>query len=584
MKPTALRILLSSAAAAALATSFRGFAAEVPPPADRAADVLAETPSGNVLGATFESDSAGISLRIPVGCRRILSTNTGDDIAQFGDQDRKWQLKLTRIFRAQPTTLQTGVDNFGKPVPGLLDTTVANLKRDLSGCTILRQDLTNIADAGAANVRNNVAMIALRYTVGGTDYLSQQAIIQASDKLFYLMSLTTPAGKNAPGTGVDPEERAAVEAFRQMLDSTHLLDTASIRREQDARLFRTHALLYQMKSKIRMNQALIGEQWLRVMRNGHDVGYSYITEQVADGIPRPLTAQELAKGMGDRDLVRNDKANGILVGIRSRMINPPEVFDGKQKPKGPTQVDNATWLFVTPDQRLEDWSRITVINDGTMGRDGKPILHETTEFGTSNIEEKRELDKDALPGTKLDPKQPPVSIREHHHLNVTAIGDTGAAAPVDQEVPRFYLPQALGQLLPRLLPLRLEADGEPRTYMFATYVQETRQVMSRYVEVGKEGDFVLAGKPIHAIPITDRLGWNGSITTHYVSPDGKYLGSENKDAHTVILPTDAATLLGIWKGANLTQPGGIQRPHAGPTNTTEPPPSSPVQGPAAPDR
>jgi hypothetical protein len=580
MNRTALGLLLSTAAAASLGLTRPASSAEPPAPADRAADVAAENPTGDMLGASFESESAGISLRIPKSCRRGPSTNAGDDIAVFGDPDRKWELKLTRILRTQSTMLQSGVDNFGKPVPGLLETTVANLKRDLSGCTILRQDLTNIADPGAASVRDNVAMIALRYTLGGTNYLSQQAIIQASDKLFYLMSLTSPAGQN-PGIP-NPGERAAVETFRQMLDSVRLLDTAAIRREQDARLFRTHAMLYQFKSKSRLHAALIGEQWLRVMRNGHDVGYSYITEQTAAGIPRPLKPEELRAGKGDRDLVKD--GDGMLIGIRSRMITPPEQFDGNLKPKGPTQVDNATWLFVTPDQRLEDWSRITVIKDGTVGRDGKPVQREITEFGTSNIEEKRELDRDALPGTKIDPKQPPISIREHHHLNVTVIGETGGTAPVDQEVPRFYLPQALGQLLPRLLPLRPEADGALRTYMFAMYVPETRQVMSRYVEVGKEGDFILAGKPIHAVPITDRLGWHGSITTHYVSPDGKYLGSENRDSHTVVLPADAATLLAIWKGANLTQPGRMERPHSGPDTTPPAPPPSPVQGPALPEK
>jgi hypothetical protein len=99
--------------------------------------------------------------------------------------------------------------------------------------------------------------------------------------------------------------------------------------------------------------------------------------------------------------------------------------------------------------------------------------------------------------------------------------------------------------------------------MFATYVADTRQVMSRYVDVGAEGDFNFNGQVIHAVPITDRLGWRGSVTTHYVDRSGKYLGSENKDTHTVIVPTDAQTLTGIWRGANLTQPGVIQRPGAG---------------------
>ena len=59
----------------------------------------------------------------------------------------------------------------------------------------------------------------------------------------------------------------------------------------------------------------------------------------------------------------------------------------------------------------------------------------------------------------------------------------------------------------------------------------------------------------------DRIGWHGSITTHYLAPDGRYLGSENKESRLLILPTDAQTLLSIWKNPNLTRPGGIERPH-----------------------
>ena len=42
--------------------------------------------------------------------------------------------------------------------------------------------------------------------------------------------------------------------------------------------------------------------------------------------------------------------------------------------------------------------------------------------------------------------------------------------------------------------------------MFATYVPDTRQVMSRYVEVGDEADFDFAGQKVRAIPINDRVG------------------------------------------------------------------------------
>src|SRR5579864_7088699 len=107
---------------------------------------FADVQPADALGVIFENQAAGISLRVPAGCHRIQSTGAGDDIGQFGDEKRQWQLKLTRISRPAPTPLTAGSDNFAKPVPGLMDQTIAQLKRDLSGCTILRQDLTNIGD------------------------------------------------------------------------------------------------------------------------------------------------------------------------------------------------------------------------------------------------------------------------------------------------------------------------------------------------------------------------------------------------------------------------------------------------------
>ena len=411
-------------------------------------------------------------------------------------------------------------------------------------------------------------MIAVRYAVGAGHFLSQQAIIQVSDRLFYLIVLTNPV-PDAIGPGIAPSdgERAAVQTFRQLLDSVRLLDTASIRKEQEERLVRTRRLLLEWKNKTRLYAVLVPEQWFRVMRNGHDIGYSYITEQKAAGVPKPLKAQEVLQGKNDSVNV-DTRGEGVLIGVRSRSIMPPEVIvvDGAKadanKPKGPVQVDNATWLYVSPDQKLEDWSRITVVDDGAVDKDGNRLPRSIKEFGSSTIQTKTELDPNLLPGNKIDPKQPAAVIRDHHRLDVTTLTDTGASDPISQELPVFYLPQATGHLLPRLLPLVRRNSSDVRTFMFATYVADTRQVMSRYVEVGDEADVTFGGQTIHAIPIADRLGWHGSITTHYMTRDGQYLGSENKDTHTVIVPSDANTLLSLWKAANLTQPGAVQRPGA----------------------
>ena len=63
----------------------------------------------------------------------------------------------------------------------------------------------------------------------------------------------------------------------------------------------------------------------------------------------------------------------------------------------------------------------------------------------------------------------------------------------------------------------------------------------------------LGGKTVRAIPISDRIRLEGTPTVHYMSPNGQYLGSVNEDAKLVILPTDKATLLKIWKDVEMKQ-------------------------------
>jgi hypothetical protein len=60
---------------------------------------------------------------------------------------------------------------------------------------------------------------------------------------------------------------------------------------------------------------------------------------------------------------------------------------------------------------------------------------------------------------------------------------------------------------------------------------------------------------VRAVPISDRIGLEGAPTIHYMSPEGKYLGSENKSSRALILPSDAETLQKIWSNnADLTKP------------------------------
>jgi hypothetical protein len=86
-------------------------------------------------------------------------------------------------------------------------------------------------------------------------------------------------------------------------------------------------------------------------------------------------------------------------------------------------------------------------------------------------------------------------------------------------------------------------------------VGDTRSVMHRYVDVGTEQEVNLAGKRVRAVPISDRLGLEGSPTIHYVSPEGKYLGSENKESKITILPSSAEELQKLFANkADLSRP------------------------------
>jgi hypothetical protein len=136
--------------------------------------------------------------------------------------------------------------------------------------------------------------------------------------------------------------------------------------------------------------------------------------------------------------------------------------------------------------------------------------------------------------------------------------------PFEQDLPAFYIPQALGHLLPRLLPL-----DDPQTYMFATYVPDgdhgSPAVMLRYVDVEPAAPVRWQGRTIIASAVKDHVGLEGAVTTHYLNPDdGSYLGSvtssQDKDGNEItemVLPTDEATLRRLWPKCNLTRPDSI---------------------------
>jgi hypothetical protein len=302
--------------------------------------------------------------------------------------------------------------------------------------------------------------------------------------------------------------------------------------EQSQRLFRTRALFVNLNEQ-KLRGAIVPEQWMRLIRDGKDIGYSYVVEEIATDLPR--------QGVAPNNAARGGR-EGVRVGIRSRTY-----------PDKAVQVDAETWFFVTFDRRNEIWSSVGLVHNTSDG--SKDAF---SEFGSADKERRRTLDPQAPRGEKLpdgtvDENQPPVRQSEVYTLQVLRNSRAISGEEITRDLPPFYLPQALAHLLPRVVP-----PDEPKTYLFASWVSDQGEVMKRYVDVGGEEYVTLDGRKVRAIPVTDKIGVEGAETIHYVSPEGSYLGSVNKDSGITILATDKSTLEKIWNNPVLTRPGDVK--------------------------
>jgi hypothetical protein len=460
-----------------------------------------------LLGDAFESPVAGISFRPPAGSKAVKQTDQ-DHVVDYVDEDRHWILKVTRARLAQAMPLQSAKVK-GADRVGLLDYTVQDVLKEHPAAEVLRQEIINIGEHG-------VGMSALRFNIGSQRYLRQQALFQVDEQLYYVFNLTTPAAKEGRPEDND-NERQAAETFRAMIETIQLVDRGWIKTDQVNRLFRTRALFtdWQDKGGRRIKNAVIPEAWLRIMRDGKDIGYSYVAEQFVEG----------------KDVKSNPGRayDGVLINVRSRTME-----------KG-NQVDVGSQMFASLDRKHEDWTNVVneVNNKGQKNEDKR----QNSEYGFSELRMTRIVDRDAARDPK-DPHAPPGRDVEAYKLSVTRPNrDKDTMAKPEYFTPSpWYIPEAVGAMLPRLLPL-----NRPVTYLFQSYIGEQREVMHRYVDVGFEKTVQLGGQTVQAIPISDRIRLEGSPTVHYMSPEGKYLGSVNEEAKLTILPTDKATLEKIWK-------------------------------------
>lgn len=468
---------------------------------------------GDLLGERFESKGLGLSLRPPRGMTATRKVGSGD-VIEFVDTQRNWSLKISKTRMNEPSQLLSRRGADGVMHSGLLDSTLENVRGALGKVDVLRKDVTNV---GA----NDVGLLAIRYTKELQTQLTQQAILQASDRLFYLIALTTPVAQPAATTqpagappAADSREALAAATFRQLLDSTQVLDLTAIRREQDERLIHTRSLLVNF-TPARVKAAMVPEQWVRVLQDGKDIGYIYTIEEPASGIPQPLTAEERRAGKTKPNIPAGD---GALIGTRSWTMGGDGI-----------EIDSESWMFSTIDLRHEDWTVASVL------RKAAATVAHTTEIGVSD--RRRNLH----------------SGLDEYALVVTQVDNSTTSPQLSRSLPPFYLPKAMGNLLPRLVPLT-----QPKGYLFYSYVSDQKELVSRYIDVMPEQRVMFNGQSIRAVLVRDHYGLEGSVTTHYLSPDGKFLGTENKDAKLLMLPTNEATLRGIWKDVKLNRPEGVK--------------------------
>jgi hypothetical protein len=500
----------------------------------------AEAPAGgDDLGQQFSSLAAGVSFRPPAGMQLLKKVIGDEDIVQYADDKRQWLFKLSRIVLSTPAPLETTTEKVPdekspdrmKTVTkvGMLDSSSQQFQMDMGGAEILRQDFVNIADLP-------VGRLAARYKSGpDSARMTQRAIIQASEKLYYVFDLSSPAPREGD-VSLDPRVKEAVNVFNHVLDSVKLLDQSSVMQDQTERLFRTRAALVNL-TEDKLRSAVRKEQWLLIMKNGKPLGYTYIVERIASDIPR--TGQGL-------NLPNKGGADGVLIGVRSRMI--PET--GKQ-------VDAETWQWMSFDRKHEVWSNLAILQEADPVDKTRIRKERVGEFGSSDATVERIVDKTLEPGEKrgdgsVDEKQPNVRQQEIYTLNVTPVNRSGENQPITRQLPPFYASQAMGSLLPRLL-----SKSEGKTYLFAQYISERKEVLKRFIDVGTESQASLGGRSFRAIPVSDRTGLEGASTIHYISPSGDYLGSENKHNGIVILASDAATLEKLFGKPDLTAPAEV---------------------------
>jgi hypothetical protein len=506
----------------------------------------------DLLAAPFVSRVYGIQFSPPLNCTQVDKTGP-DTIVEFDRDDYNWQLRAWRVRLERSLPLTIHKDQFGRDQDGVVEVTLANIQQQTPGVQVLRNEVINVG-------RVRVGMIAVRYETATHDRrFTQQAIIEAPDadhQLYYFLDLTGPGKpQSEPEDVINPAEKAAFDAFSEVVDSVVLLDRSNILEDQRQRLYHTMGLfvLWGANNASMVQAAIVPERWQRIIKDGQDIGYQYVVEEFE---PR-------AKSPG---------ASLVHIGVRSHMMPTPL-----------EQWDTETWMVSSIDLKHEDW-HTSVRCTNNKGE----LVDSYSQVGASD-EQTKAVALQASPNTPdgaLMPDQDNnalhqgplgqgnVDIVTVRSLQATTTRQKAQLSPFKLDVPAFYVPQAFGFMLPELLPLK------PKGYMFATFVPSNPQnggvisggnVMSRYMDVQQLQHVKFHGQEFDAFVITDKITLEGSPTTYFISPEGKFLGSTStfpEGDHTTtveVVPTDSQTLQHIWLRPDLSRPE--EQPGQNPTDT-----------------
>ncbi len=216
-----------------------------PPTPRRAAE--ASLSSGLPLGPLWRDDKHGFMIRPPPGCQALGAS--GDDLASFANQARRWGIIVHRSRLDKPTPL-------AQLVPAIL----AQARHEFKKVVVL-QDLP--VRVGAYPGVKLVLRFQAISNHAPLTLLRQQLLVQAKLNEYYTVTFFSPASQAAT---VRPLFDAVSRAFR-------LLNPAVIQRERLAAIQSGKHWLQRLTVQRLLARLKARPQLFRVRLYHHDIGY-----------------------------------------------------------------------------------------------------------------------------------------------------------------------------------------------------------------------------------------------------------------------------------------------------------------------